>query len=54
MVKDVAQAMIDQGLQKAGYYMVNLDDCWEATTRDPKTGAMRADTVSDLQFLTCI
>jgi alpha-galactosidase len=61
MVKDVAQSMIDQGLQKAGYYMVNLDDCWEgawsrvvrtcltflilliATTRDPKTGAMRAD-----------
>jgi alpha-galactosidase len=43
MVKDVAQSMIDQGLQKAGYYMVNLDDCWEATARDPKTGAMRAD-----------
>jgi alpha-galactosidase len=43
MVKDVAQSMIDQGLRKAGYYMVNLDDCWEATTRDPKTGAMRAD-----------
>ena len=23
--------------------MVNLDDCWEATTRDSATGAMRAD-----------
>lgn len=43
MVKEVAQAMIDQGLQAAGYSYVNLDDCWEATTRDPKTGAMRAD-----------
>ena len=42
MVKDVAQSMIDQGLQKAGYEWVNLDDCWEATTRD-ESGAMRAD-----------
>ena len=26
MVKDVAQAIIDQGLQKAGYRWINLDD----------------------------
>ena len=43
MVKDVAQAMIDQGLREAGYKWVTLDDCWEATTRSP-SGAMRADT----------
>ena len=43
MVKDVAQSMIDQGLHAAGYTRVNLDDCWEATTRDPKTNATRAD-----------
>ena len=44
MVKDVAQAMLDQGLHAKGWTHVNLDDCWEATTRDPTTGAMRADT----------
>lgn len=43
MVKDVAQSMIDQGLLKAGWNRVHLDDCWEAPTRDPVTGAMRAD-----------
>jgi hypothetical protein len=43
MVKDVAQSMIDQGMQAAGWYMVNLDDCWADTTRDPSTGALRAD-----------
>ena len=43
MVKDVAQSMLDQGMHAAGYRRVNLDDCWEATTRDPATGATRAD-----------
>ena len=43
LVKDVAQAMIDQGLRAKGWTRINLDDCWEATTRDPRTGAMRAD-----------
>jgi alpha-galactosidase len=43
MVKDVAQSMLDQGLHAAGYTRVNLDDCWEATTRDPASGATRAD-----------
>ena len=28
MVKSVAQAMMDNGMQKAGYDHVNLDDCW--------------------------
>jgi hypothetical protein len=26
--------MIDNGMQKAGWSMVSLDDCWEATERD--------------------
>ena len=43
LVKDVAQAMLDQGLHAKGWTRINLDDCWEATTRDPHTGAMRAD-----------
>jgi alpha-galactosidase len=43
MVKDVAQSMLDQGLHAAGWTSVNLDDCWEATVRDPATGAMQAD-----------
>ena len=30
----VAQALIDSGLAAAGYSMVALDDCWEATERD--------------------
>ncbi len=42
MVKDVAQSMIDQGLLAAGYNRVNLDDCWEATSR-AEDGSMRAD-----------
>lgn len=44
MVKEVAQSMLDQGLHAAGWTYVNVADCWEATTRDPATGAMRADT----------
>mmetsp|Transcript_6395 Transcript_6395/g.15706 ORF Transcript_6395/g.15706 Transcript_6395/m.15706 type:complete len:374 (+) Transcript_6395:67-1188(+) len=42
MVKDVAEALIDAGMPALGYEYINLDDCWEATTRAPD-GTMRAD-----------
>lgn len=36
MVKSVAQAILDNGMQDAGYEYINLDDCWEAGHRGPQ------------------
>ena len=33
-IKSVADAMVEQGLDKLGYQYVNMDDCWSATSRD--------------------
>ncbi len=30
----MADAIVEQGLDKLGYQYVNMDDCWSATTRD--------------------
>ena len=35
--------MIDQGMLDVGYRWINLDDCWASVSRDPTTGAIRAD-----------
>jgi len=34
MVKNQADAIVEQGLDKLGYKYVSLDDCWSAKTRD--------------------
>jgi alpha-galactosidase len=34
LIKSTADALISTGLAKAGYTYLNLDDCWEAPTRD--------------------
>jgi alpha-galactosidase len=42
VVKQTADAMVSRGLRDAGYRYVNLDDCWEAPTRDA-AGRLQAD-----------
>jgi len=42
VVKEIADAMIDSGVQAAGYRYINLDDCWTAPTRDA-SGSLQAD-----------
>lgn len=42
MIKSVAQGMIDNGMQAAGYDHINLDDCWEAGER-AADGSLQAD-----------
>jgi alpha-galactosidase len=34
LIQATADALISTGLAKAGYKYLNLDDCWEASTRD--------------------
>jgi alpha-galactosidase len=34
LIKGVADAMIANGMQKAGYTYIVIDDCWESKTRD--------------------
>jgi len=38
-----AKAIVDNGLDKLGYEYVVVDDCWQAASRDPDTGAPRPD-----------
>lgn len=41
-VREVATAIVDQGLDKLGYLYIELDDCWSATTRSP-AGELQPD-----------
>mmetsp|Transcript_30808 Transcript_30808/g.60115 ORF Transcript_30808/g.60115 Transcript_30808/m.60115 type:complete len:394 (-) Transcript_30808:320-1501(-) len=34
LVSSIADAFVEQGLDKLGYSFVNMDDCWSAKTRD--------------------
>ncbi|KAG7342862.1 alpha-galactosidase [Nitzschia inconspicua] len=34
LVKDMAHAMVDSGLDKLGYQYINLDDCWQITRNE--------------------
>lgn len=43
MIRESADAMIDQGLRDAGYEYVVIDDCWSKRERDPETGKLVAD-----------
>ena len=38
LLKETADAMVDQGLAAAGYEYIVIDDCWAERERDPKTG----------------
>jgi len=35
LVKDIADAMVESGMQEAGYEYIVLDDCWSLRERDP-------------------
>jgi len=34
LIKEIADAMVSTGMKDAGYYYVNIDDCWLANQRD--------------------
>ena len=42
LIYDTAKAMKESGLLDAGYQYVNIDDCWQAATRD-ENGEMMPD-----------
>jgi alpha-galactosidase len=42
-IKSVATALTASGLQKIGFSLLALDDCWQSTTRDPVTQRMQPD-----------
>jgi len=42
-VKAAAAALVKSGLRDLGYVYVNLDDCWQASKRNPNTGRLEAD-----------
>jgi alpha-galactosidase len=42
LIKETADAFVAQGLKDAGYEYVNIDDCWQAPTRDAE-GRLQAD-----------
>ncbi|GIF20199.1 alpha-galactosidase [Actinoplanes tereljensis] len=43
LIRETADAMVASGLRDAGYVYVNIDDGWQATTRD-SDGSLRADS----------
>lgn len=42
LIKEIANAMKDSGLAEAGYQYVNIDDCWQASSRD-ENGNLQCD-----------
>lgn len=45
LIKQIADAMKDSGLADAGYVYVNIDDCWQASTRDSE-GKLQWDRIT--------
>ena len=45
LIKQIADAMKDSGLADAGYVYVNIDDCWQASTRD-ENGKLQWDRIT--------
>ncbi|MCQ2431170.1 MAG: glycoside hydrolase family 27 protein [Clostridia bacterium] len=43
LIKETADAMVDQGLLDAGYKYLVIDDCWSERQRDPKTDKIIPD-----------
>lgn len=42
LIKEIADAMKDSGLADVGYQYVNIDDCWQASSRD-ENGNLQCD-----------
>ena len=42
LIYEIAEAMDKTGLKDAGYIYVNIDDCWQSSSRD-KDGKLQAD-----------
>jgi len=42
-VRHVADALVSTGLNAAGFEFVNLDDCWQADTRNSTTGRLEGN-----------
>jgi alpha-galactosidase len=42
LITDTADSFVSSGLKDAGYRYVNIDDCWAAPERDPRTGRLTA------------
>ncbi len=42
LIMEIANAMANSGLKDAGYQYVNLDDCWQSSSRD-ENGKFQAD-----------
>ncbi len=45
LIKEIADAMKDSGLADAGYRYVNIDDCWQNSSRD-ENGKLRTDFIT--------
>ena len=45
LIKQIADAMDKSGLKDAGYNYVNIDDCWQSSSRD-ENGKLLADVIS--------
>ena len=45
LIKEIADAMAKSGLADCGYRYVNIDDCWQASTRDAD-GKLQCDKVN--------
>lgn len=42
LILETAHAMVDSGLAEAGYQYINLDDCWQSSSRDAE-GKLQGD-----------
>ena len=45
LIKETADAMVDEGLLDAGYKYLVIDDCWSERQRDPKTDKIIPDHI---------
>lgn len=45
LIKEIAKAMADSGLREAGYQFVNIDDCWQSSSRD-ENGKLQSDKIT--------
>ena len=44
LIKELVDSVIDLGLDKFGYKYINVDDCWQASTRD-SNGKIQSDPI---------
>lgn len=45
LIKEIARAMKESGLLEAGYQYVNIDDCWQCSSRD-ENGRLQSDKMT--------